>query len=269
MRVVMPACTLGSCAVITLLACSNHSTPESCAALPTLRLGATPTAIASVVATTTSTTTTTSGQALDASVLTPDASGYLYYNDASTLQNSTQTTNTVFVGMELVANFQCSVQGAVHATLSTSVGQFSGGVPASAGGGSGGSGGGSGGSGGGGDAGTGASASAGSSGAAGTSVTVLLGAVPPIATPEGGKEEPEDSGLSDAALADDAGFQVVSEPGTALNTVLVGYVTLQITSSRETQVQAVVGDSTLCVTLVIGAISGAGLAPVVAKSCGL
>jgi hypothetical protein len=142
----------------------------------------------------------------------------------------TASPATIAVPITVSVSFSCPVQGVSHAALSASVGQLS--SASSQGGSSGG------GSSGGGSGEGGAPSSAGPS-AAGSSVTILLTNI--------------------GADAGNAGNSFSSTAATA--STLVGYATLQISAGRQTQVQAVVGDTATCVSLNVTASSDAGASP--------
>jgi hypothetical protein len=162
--------------------------------------------------------------------------------DASVSVTTLPDPVPVAVALELTASFPCPVEGDVHATMTTSVGQFASGLAPS-----GGAIAGAAGSDGGASAGA---ASGGSSGVAGASVTVLLGAT----AVDAGADAADDGGSDGATdLTPAAAPSSIAANGAdpSLSSVLVGYATVQLTSDRITFIQAVVGDATLCGQLVV------------------
>jgi hypothetical protein len=155
--------------------------------------------------------------------------GTVTKSDATTENGSSSASTTVpvanptpvVVDLSLLANFGCPVEGVFHATLTTSVGGFTNGLPpvtastpAKVT-----------------DAAT--SPSAAVTGVTGASVTVLL-----------------TTGKPDARYAPDSGV-LYTNP-------LTGEVALQLVTDRAAQVQAVVGDTSQCWNVAFGALTDSG-----------
>lgn len=164
---------------------------------------------------------------------------------SASASTAVQSPTPVAVSLQLSAEFSCPVQGVAHATMTTSVGQFTSGLAsASAGGG-------------GGAMDAGSSAAAGNSGVAGASVTVLLGVadaglVTTIPALDDGATSTDAAEEQTTATSNVAPPVIVAGPaGTTLPSTLFGYTTLQVTTDRAAIVQAVVGDTSLCAQLVI------------------
>ena len=115
----------------------------------------------------------------------------------------------VVLDLELIASLGCTPEGAFHATLTTSTGSFTNGVVSSAP------------SGGKSDAGT----TPGSSGVAGTSVGILM---------TNGVVAPQEGSAGEAVALDAGPF------------TLGGEASLQVTSDRTIQIQAILGDTSAC-----------------------
>jgi hypothetical protein len=180
-------------------------------------------ALSSLITPVTTTTTT---------VTSPKPGSDAGPSTAVTVTEAVQNPAQVFVNLALVATYACRVQGDAHASMLASVGQFTNGLPtASSSGGSAK------------DGGTMSSPGGSTAGVTGASVNLLLTGLSP------GTGRP-DSGL--APLVIDAGT----------GTVLTGYTTIQLPSDRTSQLQAVVGDTSVCWNLVTGGVvdSGAALA---------